>query len=65
MYFLATVVFLFLNGFIYLFIFYFWLCWVFVAARELSLFAGSRGYSLVAMHWLLIALASVVVDHRL
>ena len=27
---------------------YFWLCWVFVAARRLSLVVASRGYSLVA-----------------
>ena len=25
---------------------YFWLCWVFIAARGLSLVAASRGYSL-------------------
>ena len=27
--------------------FYFWLCWVFIAAHGLSLVAESRGYSLV------------------
>ena len=36
---------LFLKKFIHLFI-YFWLHWVFVAARRLSLVAASRGYSL-------------------
>ena len=44
--------------FIYLFI-YFWLCWVFVAARRLSLVAVSRGYSSLwctgfSLRWLLL-----------
>ena len=30
-----------------------------------SLVAASRGYSLVVMHWFLIAVASLVVEHRL
>ena len=56
-----------MNGFIfwegggnlnYLFI-YFWLCWVFVAAGRLSLVAASGGYSLVAVHRLLIEEASL------
>ena len=34
----------------------FWLCWVFVAAR---------GLSLVAVHGLLIAVASLVAEHGL
>ena len=42
-----------------LFIFYFWLCWVFVAARELSVVAVSGGYSLLwcmgfSLRWLLL-----------
>ena len=37
---------------------YFWLHWVFVAAHRLSLVAESRGYSLVAVRGLLIAVAS-------
>ena len=41
--------------FIYLFI-YFWLRWVFVAAQ---------GLLLVAVHGLLIAVASLVAEHRL
>ena len=57
---------------IYLFI-YFWLCWVFAAARGLSLVAASRGYSSLrcagfSLRWLLLlrrralgAWASVVV----
>ena len=44
--------------FIYLFI-YFWLCWVFVAARGLPLVAASRGYSSLrcagcSLRWLLL-----------
>ena len=46
------------NRFIYSFI-YFWLCWVFVAARRLSLAAASRGYSSLwctgfSLRWLLL-----------
>jgi len=37
------------------FIYLFWLCWVFVAARGLSLVAVSGGYTLAVMHRLLIA----------
>ena len=40
----VQVFFFFLNKFIYIFI-YFWLRWVFVAARGLSLVAVSRGCS--------------------
>ena len=49
--------------FIYLFV-YFWLRWVFVAVHRLSLVVASRGYS-VALHGLLIAVASLVAEHRL
>ena len=48
----------------YLFI-YFWLCWVFFAACGLSLVAESGSCSLVAVHGLLIAVASLVAEHRL
>ena len=46
------------NKFIYLFI-YFWLCWVFVAVRGLSLVAASGGYSSLScagfsLWWLLL-----------
>ena len=44
---------------------YFWLPWVFIAACRLSLAAMGRAYSLVAMHGLLIAVASLVVEHGL
>ena len=50
----------FLNKCIHLL--YFWLCWVSVTAPGLSLVAVSGGYSLVAMHELLIALTSLVVE---
>ena len=46
----------FLNRFIYLFI-YFWLRWVFVAARGRLLFIAMRG--------LLIVVASLVAEHGL
>ena len=39
---------------------YFWLCWVFVAARELSLVAASGGLLFIAVHGLFIAVASLV-----
>ena len=38
--------------------------WVFVAAHRLSVVVASRGYYLVAVHGLLIAVASLVVEHR-
>ena len=46
------------NLFIYLFI-YFWLSWVFIAARGLSLVVASGGYSLLqcvgfSLQWLLL-----------
>ena len=49
---------------IYLFIFNFWLRWVFLAACGLSLSCGERGLFFVAVHELLIAVASLVVEHR-
>ena len=48
----------------YLFI-YFWLHWVFVAAHGIFLVATSRGYSLIAMHGFLIAVAPLVVQYEL
>ena len=49
------------KNFIYL---YFWLCWVFLTAI-FSLVAAGRSYSFVAMQGLLIAMTSLVVEHRL
>ena len=45
---------------------YFWLCWVFIAAGGLSLVAASGGCSsLRCTQGLLIAVASLVVEHGL
>ena len=41
---LSLIYFFFFNKFIFLF-FYFWLCWVFVSVRGLSLVAASGGHS--------------------
>ena len=57
------------NNFLkYLFIFIYLLisgCWVFIAVHGLSLAVESRGYSLVALHGLLIVVASLVVESGL
>ena len=47
------------------FIYCFWLRWVFVAACGLSLVGGKRGLLFVAVHVLLIAVASLVAEHGL
>ena len=39
---------------------YFWLCWVFIAARGLLPSCGERGLLFVAVHGLLTAVASLV-----
>ena len=44
---------------------YFWLHWVFVAVHGLSLVAESQGWSPVAEHRLLVAVASLVAEHVL
>ena len=44
---------------------YFWLCGVFVAVHRFSLVVESRGCCPVAVHRLLIAVASLVVEHGL
>ena len=44
-----------------LFIYYIWLRWVFVAARGAFSSCGERGLLFVALHGLLIAVASLVV----
>ena len=38
------------------YLFYFWLCWISVAVQR---------FSLVVVHWLLTAVASLAVEHRL
>ena len=52
------------SGFFKKFI-YFWLHWVFVAARRLSLAAVSRGLLFIAVRRLLIVVASLVAEHGL
>ena len=47
--------------YIYLYIYY-WQGWVFLATQAFSS-CGELGYSLVAMHQLLIAVASLVAEH--
>ena len=49
----------------YFFIFTFWLCWVFVAACGLFSSCGERGPLFIAVRGLLIAVASLVAEHRL
>ena len=50
----------------YLFyLFLFWLCWVFITARGLSLVVASGGYSLAAVHGLLTVATSLVAEHGL
>ena len=44
---------------------YFWLHWVFIAVRGLSLVVVSGGLLFVAVHRLLIAVASLVAEHGL
>ena len=52
--------------FFYNFIFiYLWLHWIFVAVCGLSLVIASRGLLFIAVHWLLIVVASLVVEHGL
>ena len=48
---------------LFIYLIYFWLWWVFVAAGLFSS-CGEEAYSLVAVHGLLIAVASLV-EHRL
>ena len=55
-----------INLFIYLFNLFIWLRWIFVAMRGLSLVAvGERGLLFIAVHGLLIAVASLVAEHGL
>ena len=48
--------------FIFIYLLYFWLYWVFLAARGLPLVVASRGYSVVAEHGLLLAVTSLVAE---
>ena len=49
----------------YFFVIYFWLHWVFVAACRLFSSCVEQGLLFVAVHGLLIAVASLVAEHRL
>ena len=57
------------DSHLYIFFFnlfiYFWLCWVFVAVHGISLVGGERGLLFIAVRRLLIAVASLVAEHRL
>ena len=55
------------EGMIFIFIFfiYFWLHWVFVAARRLSLVAVSGGLLFIVVRGLLIVVASLAAEHGL
>ena len=56
---LASFFFYFLiNSFIY-----FWLCWVFAIAHGLFSSCGERGLLFIVVRGLLIAVASLVVEH--
>ena len=44
---------------------YFWLCWVFAAAKAFSLGVASGGYCLVMVYRLLTVVAFAVVEHGL
>ena len=48
----------------YLFV-YFWLCWVFIAEQAFSLVVASGDHSIVVVNGLLIAVSSLVMEHRL
>lgn len=53
------------SAFFFFFFKFSWQCWVFIAAHRFSPVAVSEGYSLVAVCRLLIAVASLVAEHRL
>ena len=62
----SRVIFIYIYILNILFIFiYFWLYWVFIAVHGLSLVVASGVYSLVLVHRLLIAVASLIVEHGL
>ena len=44
---------------------FFWLCWVFIAACGLFSSSGEQGLLFVAVHGLLIVVASLVAEHEL
>ena len=54
-----------ISFFSFVFFFSFWLHWVFIAERGLSLVTASGGLLFVVVRGLLIAVASLVVEHGL
>ena len=52
-------------NFLKIFMYVFYLCWVFVVVHGLSLIPASGGRSLVVVHGLLTAGASLVAEHGL
>ena len=54
-----------IGHFLFIYLFYFWLCWVLVAAHGLSLVGGEQALLFVAVRGLLIAVASLVAEHGL
>ena len=56
--------FFFFNSSILKIFIYFWLCWVFVAVHRLFSSVASRGYSPVEVRGLLVAVVSLVAEHR-
>ena len=61
----TVVAFFFFLMLLFICLFCFWLRWVFVATQAFSLGVANGGFSLVALHGLLIVLASLVAEHRL
>ena len=55
-------IYLYFKNFIFI---YFWLYWIFIAVHGLSLVVAPGGYPLVVVHRLLIAVASLIVEHGL
>ena len=48
---------------IFLFYFFIWLCWDFVAAHGLSLVAASGGYPLIVVLRFLTVVVSLIAEH--
>ena len=51
--------------FLIIYLFYFWLCWVFIAVPGLSLVVESRAYTLAEIRGLLIVVTSLVAENKL
>lgn len=51
------------ENYLFICLFMYWLCWVFVAMLGLSLVAAKGGNSLVAVHGFPIAVVSLLAGH--